>query len=81
MAWIRQRADEEATGLLAKIYADARRRAGRVWNIVRVQSLNPRQLRAGLGLYRSVMHQDSVLPPRLRETLAVVVSRANDCHY
>jgi len=81
MAWIRQIAEEEATGLLQRIFEDARRRAGRIWNIVRVQSLNPRQLRAGLGLYASVMHRDSALPPRVRETLAVVVSRANDCHY
>ncbi|RMH02806.1 MAG: hypothetical protein D6702_07870 [Planctomycetota bacterium] len=81
MAWIRQIPDDEADGLLARIYADAVARAGRVWNIVRVQGLNPRQLRASLGLYASVMRTDTSLPPRLCETLAVVVSRANGCHY
>ncbi|MGB0684651.1 MAG: hypothetical protein ACPGQD_00465 [Planctomycetota bacterium] len=81
MAWIRQIADEEATGTLKKIFDDAYRRAGRVWNIVRLTGINPAQTRGHMSLYRSVMHQDSVLPPRLRETLAVVVSRANDCHY
>lgn len=81
MAWIRQIADEEAEGLLARIYRDARARAGRVWNIVRLTGINPGQTRAHLGLYREVMHTGSALPRRLRETLAVVVSRANHCHY
>lgn len=78
---IQQTSDDEATGLLRKIFDDAVRRAGRVWNIVRVQSLNPHQLRASLGIYQAVMKTDSALSPRLRETVAVVVSRANSCHY
>lgn len=81
MAWIRQVQDEEATGLLQKIFTDAVRRAGRVFQIVRLTSLNPGMTRAHMGLYRSVMRADSRLPPRLRETLAVVVSRTNDCYY
>jgi len=81
MAWIRQLSNEEATGTLKKIFDDALRRTGRVWNIVRLTSLNAQQTRSHLGLYRSVMHQDSALTPRMRETLAVVVSRVNDCHY
>ncbi len=81
MAWIRQIPDDEAEGLLQKIYADAVKRAGRVWNVVRIMGQNPRQLRASMGLYTSVMQADSCLEPRLRETLAVVVSRANGCHY
>ncbi len=81
MPWIQQIEEDAAEGLLARIYSDARRRAGRIWNIIRIQSQNPRQLRAGLGLYSAVMKTDSALQPRLRETLAVVVSRANECHY
>jgi alkylhydroperoxidase family enzyme len=81
MAWIRQIADEEAEGLLSRIFQDALRRAGRVWNIVRLTGVNAGQTRAHLGVYRAVMHQDSALAARLRETLAVVVSRANHCHY
>jgi len=81
MAWIRQISNEEATGTLKKIFDDALRRAGRVWNIVRLTSLNPQHTRAHLSLYRSVMHQDSSLSRRMRESLAVVVSRANACHY
>jgi len=81
MAWIQQIADDEAQGVAKKIFADALRRAGRVWNIVRLTSLNGGMTRAHMGLYRSVMAADSSLEPRLRETLAVVVSQENACHY
>lgn len=81
MAWIRTIDPDDAEGPLAVIYRDALARAGKVWNVVRLQSVNPRQLRSGLGLYRSLMITDSALPRRVTETLAVVVSRANDCHY
>ncbi len=81
MSWIRQYSDSEAEGLLARIYRDAIHRGGRVWGIVRIMGINPRMLRASMGFYASVMKSDNQLPARLRETLAVVVSRANDCHY
>lgn len=70
-----------ATGLLKKIYDDAMARAGRVYQIVSLTSLNPRQTRAHLSLYASVMGPDSRLSPRVRESLAIVVSRANLCGY
>lgn len=81
MAWIRQISDQEAQGLVKKIFDDAVRRVGRVWNIVRLTSLNGSMTRAHMGLYSSVMAADSSLERRVRETLAVVVSRANGCHY
>jgi len=81
MAWIEQQPEKDAAGLLAKIYKDAVQRSGKVWNILKIMSLNPRQLRASMGLYASLVHLDSALSARMRQTLAVVVSRANDCHY
>ncbi|TAH37871.1 MAG: hypothetical protein EYC70_06705 [Planctomycetota bacterium] len=81
MAYIRPVPESEAQGLLRRIYAEAVARAGRVWNIVRLQSRNPEQLRASLQLYAATMLAHSALPRRMRETLAVVVSRANHCHY
>ena len=81
MAWIKQIQDQEAEGVVKKIFADAMRRAGKVWNIVRLTSLNGGMTRAHMGLYRSVMAADSSLSPRVRETLAVVVSKVNACHY
>lgn len=81
MAYIRLVSDREATGLLKTIFDQAAARAGRVWNIVRLQSPNPPICQASLAFYFSLMHRDNRLPRRLRETLAVVVSRANACHY
>lgn len=81
MSWIEQIEDDRAEGLLSRIYEAAVKRAGRIFNIIRVQSLNPPVLQSGLGLYSSVMMGQSPLTRGQREMLAVVVSRVNDCHY
>jgi uncharacterized peroxidase-related enzyme len=81
MAWIQTVSDEQADGLLKKIYEAAVARAGRVFNVVRVMSLNPATLRASLGLYQAVMFGRSPLSRAQRELLATVVSRANGCRY
>ena len=71
----------EATGALKAEYDAAIARAGKVFNIVKAMSLNPETLRASMELYRAVMFGRSELSRAQRELLAVVVSRANDCHY
>lgn len=85
MAHIRQIHPESpeaaADPVLRQIYAEAVRRAGRVWNIVRLTSLGPRATRASLALYQEVMLGPGALSRRQRETLAVVVSQANGCDY
>lgn len=81
MAWIRTVDDREAVGRLARSFEAARRRAGKVFQIVRTMSINPSVLDASMGLYLRVMHGASPLSRRTRELLAVVVSKANDCHY
>ena len=81
MAWTRTVPDSEATGLLAKLYEAAVRRAGRVFGIVRVMSPSPHTLDASMGHYRAIMFGPSPLSRRQREMLAVVTSRANGCHY
>jgi alkylhydroperoxidase family enzyme len=81
MAWIESVALDEAQGPLASIYRAAVDRAGQVFNILRVQSLNPPVLRAGISLYREAMFGDSPLSRAQREMIATAVSRANDCHY
>ena len=45
MAWIRIIGPDEAEGLLAQLYREARARAGKVFQVLRVQSLRPRALR------------------------------------
>ncbi|MBI1853215.1 MAG: carboxymuconolactone decarboxylase family protein [Planctomycetes bacterium] len=81
MAWIRTISDEEATGDLAKIYEEARRRAGRVYNIVRISSLRPAVLEKSLDLYQTLMLGPSSLSRTDREMLATAVSTMNHCHY
>jgi alkylhydroperoxidase family enzyme len=82
MAWIRTVPPEEATGKLATIYAQAQKRAGRVFGILRVQSLDPTILEAMLGLYiATTTTTRSPLPRWFRELIAVEVSRANECFY
>ncbi|HHN74243.1 MAG TPA: hypothetical protein ENK10_03360 [Acidobacteria bacterium] len=82
MTWIRTVAPQAATGKLARVYQAAIRRAGRVFGIVRAQSLEPHILLASGGIYQAVvLHPDSPLPRWFRELIGVTVSRLNDCHY
>lgn len=81
MAWIKIISEADADGLLAKLYQAALRRAGRIFNIVSVQSQNPPALKSGMELYVAIMHGDSPLTRAQREMLAVVVSKTNGCHY
>lgn len=82
MAWISTVPPEEATGTLKRIYAEAVKRAGKVFQIIRLQSPRPGVLRASVQLYIQIMHgPDSGLSRAEREMIAVVVSRANQCFY
>lgn len=81
MAWIKLTQPEQATGLLKQVYDAAAKRAGRVWNILRIMSPNPPVLKASMEFYSNVMHGPSPLTRRQREMLAVVVSAKNDCTY
>lgn len=81
MAWIRTVAPERATGLLRRLYEAAIDRAGKVFNVIRVQSVRPKVLRASTDLYLEVMYGESGLSRAQREMIATVVSRANNCDY
>ena len=81
MPYIRQLSHDESTGLLRRLFDEAVARAGRIWNIVRIMSLNPRAMDASLKLYGALMFGDSPLDRAQREMLAVVTSRTNDCFY
>lgn len=72
---------EEATGLLEAEYEKAIRRAGRVFNVVGIQSLNPPVLRASIGLYQALMLGPGPLDRPTREMLATVTARELDCFY
>ena len=82
MAWIELIAPERATGLLKQLYDAAVKRAGRVYNVIRLQSRRPRVLQASTRLYMEVMHSpDSPRSRAQREMIATVVSRTNGCFY
>ncbi len=81
MAYIEIIEPEAATGLLKSEYDEAIKRAGKVFNILKVQSLNAKSLRASMQLYIAAMHSPSGLSRAEREMLATVVSSANDCFY
>ncbi len=81
MPWIRQIPIEEATGLLKQEFDKAVERAGRVWKIVHIMSLNPRVLRDSIAFYGAVMFKRSPLTRVQRELLGTVVSAEVDCRY
>lgn len=72
---------DETTGVARKEYDAAMRRAGRIWNIVSIQSQLPEVMRDSMRLYQSIMFGPSPLSRAQREMIAVVTSRNNDCHY
>ena len=82
MAWIELIAPERATGLLKQLYDAAVKRAGRVYNVIKLQGRRPKVLRASTQLYMEVMHSpDSPLSRAQREMIATVVSQTNGCFY
>lgn len=81
MAWIRHIGIGEATGLLKKELEAAIARAGRIWNIVQIMSLNPRVMKASMDHYCAIMFGSSPLSRVQRELLATVVSAELGCHY
>ena len=81
MAYIKVIGEDEADGKLFEIYDEIQRNRGRVSNILRVQSLNPKALRAHLDLYMATVFGKGGLSRREAELLAVVVSAANGDQY
>lgn len=81
MAWIKMVEPDKATGKLKAEYARAEKRAGKVFNILKVQSLNAPVLHASMQMYLATMYGRSGLTRVEREMLATVVSWANHCFY
>jgi alkylhydroperoxidase family enzyme len=81
MPWIEVIPLEKARGKLKKEYEAALKRAGRIWHIVSIMSLNPRSMKASMDFYGAIMFGRSPLSRSQREMLAVVVSATNHCRY
>jgi len=73
--------EEAATGVTKEEYEAAMGRAGRIWNIVSIQSQLPEVMRDSMRLYSTIMFGASPLSRAQREMIAVVTSRVNECHY
>lgn len=81
MAYIRQVAEDEATGLIKQVYDAGRGRYGSVANIIKVMSRDARSTQGSMGFYLSIMKGENALAAPRRELLAAVVSNVNDCYY
>jgi len=79
IAWIE---DDKATGELAKIYGELRRRSerGTVADILRTMSLRPDFLRA-IDQASQMHFTDGALTRAEHEMIASYVSALNRCHY
>ena len=80
-AWIETVSEDEATGRLKAHYDAAIGRAGRVFNIVKIMSLRPMQMRDSMMFYGTLMKSESGLSAAEREMVAVVTSQVNECLY
>jgi uncharacterized peroxidase-related enzyme len=72
---------EDAQGELKKIYDDLIASRGKIAEVHKIQSLNPKTIVNHMDLYMSIMFGKSPLKRVQREMMAVVVSKANDCEY
>ena len=81
MPFIRTIAVKEATGETKRLYDEAVERAGRVFNIIGIQGLNPAAMDASVNLYKTLMQKPGPLRRVVREMLAVVVSKELGCFY
>ena len=79
--WIKTIAEDEATGVVAKIYKETKRSWGGVDHIIKAQSLNTAALRALFTFFYGLMHGDFDLTLAQREMIAVTLSVLNKCVY
>ena len=81
MAFIKLFKFEKSSGLLKKEYEKGMRRAGRIWNVLTIQSQTPEILKDSMNLYGSTMFGNSNISRFDSELLAVVTSVSNECEY
>ncbi len=81
MAFIEVIDHANATGDLKEIYDDLVKSRGKLAEVHKIQSLNPRSIVNHMDLYMTIMFGKSPLKRYQREMIAVVVSVANQCPY
>lgn len=81
MAYINVIDHHEAEGELKDIYDDLVKSRGKLAEVHKIQSLNPKSIVNHMDLYMTIMFGKSQLKRYQRELMAVVVSAANQCPY
>lgn len=81
MPWIDFIDEKNARGELEEIYYNIKNKRGKLSNVMRIQSLNPKVMQKHLDLYLSIMFGKSNLSREERELIAVIVSSINNCNY
>ena len=81
MAYIKIIEPDESDGLLKEIYQNLMCARGKIAEIHKIQSLNPKSIKNHMDLYMTIMFGKSPLTRAQREMIAVVVSVANQCRY
>ena len=72
---------ENATGELKEIYDNLIKSRGKLAEVHKIQSLNPKSIVDHMDLYMTIMYGKSPLKRVRREMISVVVSKANGCQY
>ena len=81
MAYIKTIQPGEAEGIVKQEYDKGIKRAGRVYNILKIMSQSPAALKESMRLYLAIMYGESELSRAQREMIATVVSQVNHCKY
>ena len=81
MAYIEIIQPLEATGELLEVYQGLEKSRGKIAEVHKIQSLNPKSITTHMDLYMQVMFGKSPLKRETRELIATVVSISNNCKY
>lgn len=81
MAWIREIEEADADADLQSVYRAVQGSRGKLSNILKVHSLNPKAMQSHMDLYMAIMFDSSGIKRADRELIAVVVSAVNNCAY
>ena len=71
----------DADGYLKEVYDQILESRGKIGEIHKIQSLNPRSIIRHLDLYITLMHGKSPLAREEREIIGIIVSSVNNCDY
>jgi uncharacterized peroxidase-related enzyme len=81
MPWIDYIDEKYAKGELKEIYKNIKNKRGKLSNLMKIHSLNPKTMQKHMDLYLSIMFGKSNLSRQERELIAIIVSSLNNCNY